>query len=182
MKLVVDATSDRVVGCHIVGDAAARDDPARRHRGEDEGDQERLRRHHGGAPDGGRRTRHACALPRHAMCAKRPRKFLPVMGVAFALVRDQCGDTSIAVKWLVCRSGFFPELRSRQCRASGSGSDVGTVAELSLHSLKPAARRWGSRWSPARSRRRLPAPLQNPSRHPCLFRRREDDAGPCGIP
>ena len=57
MKLVVDATTDRVLGCHIVGDGAAEMIQAVAHRGEDEGDQGRFRRHHGAASDRGRRTR-----------------------------------------------------------------------------------------------------------------------------
>ena len=56
MKLVVDGTTDRVLGCHIVGDARGRDHPGGRHRREDEGDQGRFRRHHRAASDRGRRT------------------------------------------------------------------------------------------------------------------------------
>ena len=68
MKLVVDATTDRVVGCHIVGDGAAEMVQAARHRGQDEGDQGRLRRDDGAASDRGRRARdHANA--ERAPCA-----------------------------------------------------------------------------------------------------------------
>ena len=56
MKLVVDGTTDRVLGCHIVGDAAAEITQAVAHRGEDEGDQGRFRRHHRAASDRGGRT------------------------------------------------------------------------------------------------------------------------------
>ena len=62
MKLVVDGTTDRVLGCHIVGDAAAEIIQAVGDRGEDEGDQGRFRRHHGAASDrGGRAGDHAHA-------------------------------------------------------------------------------------------------------------------------
>ena len=56
MKLVVDGTSDRVLGCHIVGDTAAEIIQAVGHRREDEGDQGRFRRDDRAASDGGRRT------------------------------------------------------------------------------------------------------------------------------
>ena len=56
MKLVVDGTTDRVLGCHIVGDAAAEIIQAVAHRREDEGDQGRFRRHHRAASDRGGRA------------------------------------------------------------------------------------------------------------------------------
>ena len=56
MKLVVDGATDRVLGCHIVGDGGGRDRAGGRHRREDEGDQGRFRRDHGAASDRGRRT------------------------------------------------------------------------------------------------------------------------------
>ena len=58
MKLVVDGTSDRVVGCHVVGEGRRRNRPDGRHRGEDGRDESRLRRDHGAAPDRLRRVGH----------------------------------------------------------------------------------------------------------------------------
>ena len=52
-KLLVDGASDRVVGCHILGEGRGRDDSAGRHRAENGRHQSRFRRHHGGAPDRG---------------------------------------------------------------------------------------------------------------------------------
>ncbi len=57
MKLVVDGTHRPRGRLPYRRAGRRRDDPARRHRGEDEGDQGRLRRHHGGASDRGRRAR-----------------------------------------------------------------------------------------------------------------------------
>ena len=68
MKLVVDGTTDRVLGCHIVGDAAAEIIQAVAHRREDEGDQGRFRRHHGAASDRGGRTGDDAHADR-ALCA-----------------------------------------------------------------------------------------------------------------
>ncbi len=51
LKLVVDGQTDQVVGCHIVGEGAAEMVQTRRRRGENEGHQSRLRRHHGAASD-----------------------------------------------------------------------------------------------------------------------------------
>ena len=56
MKLIVDGTTDRVLGCHIVGDAAAENHAGDRDRGEDEGDQGRFRLDHRAASDRGGRT------------------------------------------------------------------------------------------------------------------------------
>ena len=57
MKLVVDGTTDRVVGCHIVGDAAAEIIQAVGDRGEDESHQSRFRRDDRVASDGCGRAR-----------------------------------------------------------------------------------------------------------------------------
>ena len=70
MKLVVDGTTDRVVGCHIVGDAAAEMIQAVAHRREDEGDQGRFRRHHRAASDCGGRTRDDAHADRAPCAAK----------------------------------------------------------------------------------------------------------------
>ena len=56
MKLVVDGSTDRVLGCHIVGDTRRRNRPGGRDRGEDESHQGRFRCHHRAASDGGRRA------------------------------------------------------------------------------------------------------------------------------
>ena len=67
MKLVVDGATDRVLGCHIVGECAAEIDPGRRDCGEDEGDQGRFRRDDRAASDRGRRAgdhAHADSAPR----------------------------------------------------------------------------------------------------------------------
>ena len=58
MKLVVDGASDRVLGCHIIGPDAGRDDPGARHRDQDGSDQGGFRRHDGGASDARRRAGH----------------------------------------------------------------------------------------------------------------------------
>ncbi len=68
MKLVVDGTTDRVVGCHIVGDAAAETIQVVGHRRQDEGHQGRLRRDLCAASDGGGRTRDHAHADR-ALCA-----------------------------------------------------------------------------------------------------------------
>ena len=70
MKLVVDGTTDRVVGCHIVGDGAAEMVQVVGDRRQDEGDQGRFRRHLGAAPDRGGRTRDDADADR-AVCAGR---------------------------------------------------------------------------------------------------------------
>ena len=70
MKLVVDGATDRVLGCHIVGDGAAEIIQAVGDRGQDEGDQGRFRRHHGVASDRGRRTRHDAHRRPRATCAQ----------------------------------------------------------------------------------------------------------------
>ena len=54
MKLVVSKASRRILGCHIVAPEAGRDDPARRHRGEDGGDERGFRPHLRRASDDGR--------------------------------------------------------------------------------------------------------------------------------
>ena len=72
MKLVVDGTTDRVLGCHIVGDGAAEIIQAVGDRREDEGDQGRLRRHHGAASDRSGRTGDDADADR-ALCAGRRR-------------------------------------------------------------------------------------------------------------
>ena len=58
MKLVVDGASDRVRRLPHRRAGCRRDDPGARHRDQDGRDQGRLRRHHGGASDRRRRTRH----------------------------------------------------------------------------------------------------------------------------
>jgi len=56
MKLVVDGSTDRVVGCHIVGDPAAEIVQGGCDRREDESDQSRFRRDLCAAADGRGRT------------------------------------------------------------------------------------------------------------------------------
>ena len=56
MKLIVDGETDRVLGCHICGPGCGRDGAAPGYRRAHGRNQGRLRRHHGRAPDGGRRT------------------------------------------------------------------------------------------------------------------------------
>ena len=56
MKLVVDGSTDRVVGCHIVGDGAAEMVQVARHRREDEGHQGGFQFDDGVASDRGGRT------------------------------------------------------------------------------------------------------------------------------
>ena len=72
LKLVVDGSNDRMVGCHIVGDG-----PARRHRREDGSHQGRFRRHPGAASDHRRGAGHHAApkcelCPRSSRIAKSP--------------------------------------------------------------------------------------------------------------
>ncbi len=58
MKLLVDGQTGRVVGCHIAGPDAGELIQIIGGGGQNGGDQGRFRRHHGGAPNGGRGTGH----------------------------------------------------------------------------------------------------------------------------
>ena len=74
MKLVVDGATDRVVGCHIVGERRRRNDPARRHRGKARRHQGRFRRHRGRASHRRRRDRDHAHARQPATASKRRSK------------------------------------------------------------------------------------------------------------
>ena len=61
MKVIVDAATDKVVGCHIMGPRCRRDGAGAGHRGQDGRDQEGFRRHGRRAPEPRRRNSSPCA-------------------------------------------------------------------------------------------------------------------------
>ena len=148
MKLVVDGATDRVVGCHIVGDGRRRDDPARRHRGEDGRDQGRFRRHHGGASDRGRGTRHHARSRPRATAARRRNR--PVAAPAVGRLRGSSGCRTPGTR-------ASPRRYKRAARCGAAEPSRGVLASWpSVGRPTAGARSRSCRCRTIRTRRRWP--------------------------